>query len=212
MSRGSREGLYRRRGKRWLDLAITIPAVVVIAPTMGIIGVLVWRRMGRPVLFRQQRPGYRGRAFRMVKFRTMTEERNADGALLPPAQRVTRLGRFLRKTSLDELPELFNVLKGEMSLVGPRPLRMEYLPLYDREQARRHDVMPGITGLAQVTGRNNLTWDEKLAMDVRYVDELSLSKDLEILVRTLFTVVRREGIDQSAQQTMEPFKGAQLDG
>lgn len=168
---------------------------------------LVRRKLGSPVLFRQVRPGLHGAPFEMVKFRTMTEQRGADGRLLPDSQRLTPFGRFLRASSLDELPELWNVLKGEMSLVGPRPLLMEYLPLYSTEQARRHDARPGITGWAQVNGRNALSWNEKFALDVWYVEHRSLWGDVKILGLTLKKVLIREGISAAGEATMSKFTG-----
>ena len=164
--------------------------------------------MGSPVLFKQVRPGLRGRPFMMYKFRTMTDERDIQGRLLPDEQRLTKLGRFLRSTSLDELPELFNVLKGDMSLVGPRPLLMEYLPLYTPEQARRHEVRPGITGWAQVNGRNAISWEEKFRYDVWYVDNWSFWLDIKILWMTIVSVLKREGISAQGHVTMPPFTGS----
>ena len=168
----------------------------------------VWRKLGSPVLFRQVRPGLQGRPFTMVKFRTMTDERGPDGALLPDAQRLTPFGRFLRASSLDELPELWNVLRGDMSLVGPRPLLMEYLPLYTPEQARRHEARPGITGWAQVNGRNAISWTDKFALDVWYVDHQSLRLDLQILCRTVRKVLVRDGISAASEVTMPKFTGS----
>lgn len=168
--------------------------------------------MGRPIFYRQERPGYRGRPFLIYKFRTMTETRNAQGDLLPDTERLTRLGRFLRSTSLDELPELLNVVRGEMSLVGPRPLLMRYLSRYTPEQARRHDVLPGITGWAQVNGRNAVSWEEKFQMDVWYVDNQTFWLDLKILILTLWVIVTRKGINQTATVTMPEFTGSHLQG
>ena len=170
---------------------------------------LIRRKLGSPVLFFQVRPGLRGQLFKMVKFRTMTDERNNDGALLPDVKRLTPFGRFLRSSSLDELPELWNVLKGEMSLVGPRPLLVEYLPLYTPEQARRHEVRPGITGWAQVNGRNAISWEDKFALDVWYVDHRSLWLDLRILWMTVKKVLVRDGISAAGEATMTRFKGAE---
>lgn len=198
---------YRSGGKRLLDLVLTVPALVLAAPLMGGLAALVRLRLGTPVLFRQQRPGRGGAPFTILKFRTMTDRRDAEGRLLPDAERLTRLGRFLRSTSLDELPELWNVVRGEMSLVGPRPLLMEYLDRYSPEQARRHEVRPGITGWAQVNGRNATSWAERLAMDVWYVDHVSLALDLKILLRTLRSVLRREGISAEGHATMPVFRG-----
>jgi len=163
--------------------------------------------LGSPVIFKQRRPGIHERPFTLYKFRTMRDARDAQGAPLPDARRLTRLGAFLRATSLDELPELANVLRGDMSLVGPRPLLMEYLPLYSPEQRRRHDVRPGVTGLAQVNGRNALTWREKFALDIEYVDHISVGLDLRILLLTIGSVVRSEGISHSGHVTMQPFRG-----
>jgi lipopolysaccharide/colanic/teichoic acid biosynthesis glycosyltransferase len=168
---------------------------------------MIRRKLGSPVLFCQVRPGLQGKPFTMVKFRTMTDERGPDGALLPDAQRITPFGRFLRASSLDELPELWNVLKGEMSLVGPRPLLMEYLPLYTPEQARRHAVRPGITGWAQVNGRNAISWADKFALDVWYVDHRSLWLDVQILWRTVRKVLVRDGISAAGEATMPKFTG-----
>jgi lipopolysaccharide/colanic/teichoic acid biosynthesis glycosyltransferase len=203
---------YSKYGKRWFDLALTLPGVIVISPVLIIIALLVRMRMGSPVLFRQQRPGMNGELFSIYKFRTMTDERYDNGTLLPNELRLTRFGNFLRKASLDEFPELWNVLKGEMSLVGPRPLRVEYLPLYSPEQRRRHDIKPGITGWAQVQGRNAISWDEKFKLDVWYVDNVSFWMDVKILLMTFIKVFKREGVNQSENCTMEPFKGAKLDG
>jgi len=203
---------YAKYGKRWFDLALTLPGVIVISPVLIIIALLVRMRMGSPVLFRQQRPGMNGELFSIYKFRTMTDERYDNGTLLPNELRLTRFGNFLRKASLDEFPELWNVLKGEMSLVGPRPLRVEYLPLYSPEQRRRHDIKPGITGWAQVQGRNAISWDEKFKLDVWYVDNVSFWMDVKILLMTFIKVFKREGVNQSENCTMEPFKGAKLDG
>jgi lipopolysaccharide/colanic/teichoic acid biosynthesis glycosyltransferase len=193
--------------KRLFDLALTLPGLVLIFPILLIIALLVWIFHGWPVLFTQTRPGYRGRPFRVYKFRSMTNARDAQGQLLPDAQRLTRLGRFLRSTSLDELPELINVLRGEMSLVGPRPLLMQYLERYSPEQARRHDVLPGVTGWAQINGRNALTWEDKFRLDVWYVDHWSPGLDVKILALTLWKVIRREGISQPGHATAEEFMG-----
>jgi len=195
--------------KRIFDLLLTSIGLLLISPVLLILALLVWRAHGRPLLFRQKRPGYRGRPFYIYKFRTMTNARDAQGALLPDAERLTRLGRVLRATSLDELPETFNVLRGEMSLVGPRPLLTQYLERYSPEQARRHDVLPGITGWAQVNGRNALTWEDKFRLDVWYVDHWSFWLDIKILALTLWKVVKREGISQPGHATAEEFMGTQ---
>ncbi len=195
------------KSKRIFDLLLTIIGLVALSPVMLALALLVWIFHGRPVLFRQERPGYRGAPFALYKFRSMTEARDAQGNLLPDEQRLTRFGRFLRASSLDELPELFNVLRGEMSLVGPRPLLMQYLERYSPEQMRRHEVLPGITGWAQINGRNALTWQEKFRLDVWYVDHRSLWLDLKILALTVWKVLKREGIDQAGHVSAEEFMG-----
>jgi lipopolysaccharide/colanic/teichoic acid biosynthesis glycosyltransferase len=194
--------------KRAFDVVGASAALVVLSPVLAVVALLVRVRMGSPVLFRQTRPGRGGRPFVMTKFRTMTDRRGADGELLPDAERLTALGRWLRRTSVDELPELLNVVRGDMSLVGPRPLLMEYLPLYTREQARRHEVRPGITGWAQVNGRNAVTWEEKFALDVWYVDHRSFRLDLEILGKTVTQVFGGHGVSAPGHATMEPFRGS----
>jgi sugar transferase EpsL len=199
---------YRSIGKRTLDLVVTIPLLVLASPLLALVALLVRMRLGRPVLFRQQRPGLNGRPFALLKFRTMNDNRDDRGELLPDAERLTPLGRTLRSTSLDELPELLNVLGGQMSLVGPRPLLMHYLDRYTREQIRRHDVKPGITGWAQVNGRNELTWEEKFAFDVWYVDHLSLSLDLKIVWLTVWRILTRQGLNEPGQATAQEFRGS----
>ncbi|RZL48270.1 MAG: sugar transferase [Variovorax sp.] len=194
--------------KRAFDFVLAAIGVLLFALPLLVLAVLVRRKLGSPVLFRQVRPGRGGRPFEMVKFRTMTSERGPDGALLPDAQRLTDFGRFLRATSLDELPEIWNVLKGDMSFVGPRPLLVEYLPLYSTQEARRHEVRPGITGWAQVNGRNALSWQEKFRLDVWYVDHRSLALDLKILWMTVRKVFVREGISAAGEATMAPFTGS----
>jgi sugar transferase EpsL len=200
-------GFYARYGKRAFDLALTCLALIVLSPLLALIVLLVRWQLGAPVLFRQQRPGWHGQPFMLYKFRTMTDAHDAQGNLLPDAERLTPFGRFLRSTSLDELPELFNVLKGEMSLVGPRPLLMQYLDRYTPEQARRHEVLPGIAGWAQVNGRNALTWEQKFALDVWYVDHHSMWLDLKIMALTIWKTLMREGISQPGQATAEEFMG-----
>ena len=199
--------MYSPTLKRLFDLLVTIPALLVLAPFLLLLALLVRLKLGAPVLFRQQRPGLHGKPFTLYKFRTMTDARDAQGHLLPDAQRLTAFGRFLRSSSLDELPEFFNVLKGEMSLVGPRPLLMQYLDRYTPEQARRHEVRPGITGWAQVNGRNALTWEEKFALDVWYVDHASLWLDLKIIALTVWKLLTREGISHPGEATMTEFMG-----
>jgi len=191
--------------KRLFDLALSIPAFFLLSFLMLIMAVLVRLKIGSPVLFRQVRPGLRGQPFTINKFRTMTDERDKDGNLLPDGERLTSLGRFLRKTSVDELPELFNVIKGDMSIVGPRPLLMGYLDRYSQEQARRHEVKPGITGWAQVNGRNAITWEQKFEYDVWYVDNHSFRLDLKILAMTIWKIIKMEGINQQGHATAEEF-------
>ena len=199
--------MYRRWGKRIFDLVLTVPAFIVLSPVLLILALLVRVKLGAPVLFRQRRPGLHGEPFTIYKFRTMTDARDADGQLLPDAERLTALGRFLRSASLDELPELFNVLKGEMSVVGPRPLLMQYLNRYTSEQARRHETRPGITGWAQINGRNAITWEQKFTLDVWYVDHQSLWLDLKIIALTIWKILKREGITAPGQATMQEFTG-----
>lgn len=193
--------------KRVFDLLASAIGLLLLAVPLAVLAWQVRRKLGSPVLFTQVRPGLHGKPFRMVKFRTMTDERDASGALLPDAQRLTPFGRFLRGSSLDELPELWNVLRGEMSLVGPRPLLMEYLPLYSPEQARRHELRPGITGWAQVNGRNAISWGDKFALDVWYVDHRSLWMDVRILWMTVRKVLVRDGISAVGEATMPRFEG-----
>jgi lipopolysaccharide/colanic/teichoic acid biosynthesis glycosyltransferase len=195
--------------KKALDRLAAALGLLLLSPVLLAIALLVWITIGRPLLFRQQRPGYKGRPFDILKFRTMADRRDASGRLLPDAERLTRCGRFLRSTSLDELPELGNVLRGELSLVGPRPLLMQYLPRYSPEQARRHDVLPGITGWAQINGRNDLPWEEKFALDVWYVDHWSLALDTKILLKTLWRVLRRDGISLAGHATTVEFMGSE---
>jgi sugar transferase EpsL len=193
--------------KRIFDLALTIPGLILISPVLLVVALLVLIFHGRPVLFKQVRPGYRAQPFTVWKFRTMTEVRDSQGNLLPDASRLTRLGQFLRSASLDELPELYNVLRGEMSLVGPRPLLLQYLERYSSEQARRHDVLPGMAGWAQINGRNAISWDDKFQLDVWYVDHWSLALDVKILLTTIWKVIKREGINQEGHATAEEFWG-----
>ena len=195
--------------KRMLDLAIVLAASPLWLPLLGLLAILVRRRMGSPVVFRQARPGLHGRIFQLRKFRTMTDARDAKGQLLPDSDRLTGFGRWLRATSLDELPEILNVLRGEMSLVGPRPLLVRYLERYSTEQARRHEVPPGLTGWSQVNGRNAVSWEERFRQDIWYVDHHSVGLDLKILVLTVFKVLRRDGISAVGEATMPEFMGNQ---
>jgi lipopolysaccharide/colanic/teichoic acid biosynthesis glycosyltransferase len=199
--------MYRRFGKRVLDVAVAAVALPLALPLVGLVALAVRLTLGSPVLFRQERPGWRTRSFHLVKFRSMTDARDAAGELLPDGLRLGRFGRFLRSTSLDELPTLWNVLRGDMSVVGPRPLLMQYLTRYSPRQARRHDVRPGITGLAQVSGRNALAWQRRLELDVQYVERLSFLLDLEILALTIWQVAGRRGISQPGRATADEFKG-----
>lgn len=199
--------IYRSFGKRLADILVSLALLAVLAIPLAVLALGVRLFLGKPVFFRQERPGRGGKVFRMFKLRTMTEARGKDGNLLPDAERLTRFGNFLRRTSLDELPELFNVLKGEMSLVGPRPLLVKYLPLYSPEQARRHLVRPGITGWAQVNGRNAISWEEKFALDIWYVDHYSFFVDMKILLITLRKVLFPEGISAEGEATMPEFRG-----
>lgn len=193
--------------KRLFDLLIAMGLLIVLAPLLLVVALLVRRKLGAPVLFTQQRPGLHGKPFQMIKFRTMLDIRDQHGQLLPSAQRLTPFGKFLRSTSLDELPELWNVLRGDMSLVGPRPLLMDYLPLYTPEQFRRHEVRPGITGWAQVNGRNALTWEDKFRLDVWYVDNATLRMDMKILLLTVRKVLRRDGIAADGHTITLRFRG-----
>lgn len=193
--------------KRFLDFAAALLGLIALALPLLLLIVLIRRKLGRPVFFRQIRPGLHGQPFEMVKFRTMTDARGPEGTLLPDAHRLTNFGRFLRATSLDELPELWNVLMGDMSLVGPRPLLMEYLPLYNVRQAKRHDVRPGLTGWAQINGRNALSWEEKFELDVWYVENRSFWLDLKIIFLTIKKVLVREGISAAGEATMSRFMG-----
>ena len=202
------QGFYARSGKHLLDLALALAATATVSPLLVVLAALVRLNLGSPVLFRQVRPGLTGRPFVLFKFRTMTNLRDKNGHFLSDAARLTRLGRWMRNWSLDELPELFNVLKGEMSLVGPRPLLPQYLDLYTPEQARRHEVKPGLTGWAQIKGRNAISWEEKFALDIWYVDHLSFSVDARIMLLTAVKVLKREGISAETDVTMPEFMGS----
>ena len=202
-------GPYEKYFKRPIDFALALFALVVLSPVMAIAAVLVKVKLGSPVIFSQERPGKDERIFRLYKFRTMTEEKGPDGKLLPDEKRLTGFGKWLRATSLDELPELLNILKGDMAVVGPRPLLVEYLPRYNARQAQRHEVRPGLTGLAQVDGRNNLSWEKKFEDDVRYVEKITLIGDMNILARTFLIVVKGTGISSSTSVTMEKFRGSE---
>lgn len=200
--------MWRRGGKRLFDLLLSVILLLVLSPVLLLLWLLVRAKLGAPALFAQSRPGKHGALFRLYKFRTMTDEREAGGKLLPDSVRLTRLGRFLRSSSLDELPELWNVLRGEMSFVGPRPLLPQYLGRYTPEQARRHDVLPGITGWAQVNGRNAISWEDKFAYDVWYVDHLGFLLDMKILIRTAVIASARTGVEHGEHATMPEFMGS----
>lgn len=203
-----KKGIYRKFIKRPMDFILSLVAIILLCPVLIIVGILVKAKLGSPVLFKQKRPGLDEKIFTMYKFRTMTDERDKFGELLPDEIRLTNFGKFLRSTSIDELPELLNIIKGDMSIVGPRPLLVQYLPLYDEHQRRRHDVRPGLTGYAQINGRNAISWEEKFNLDVEYVDDLSFIKDWEIIFLTIKKVHVREGISSKTSDTMEPFKGS----
>lgn len=199
--------MYRLFFKRLIDILLSLSALIVLSPVLLVVFVMVSVKLGGPVLFSQERPGKNEKIFKMYKFRTMTNERDSNGELLPDGIRLTKFGKLLRATSLDELPELWNILKGDMSIVGPRPLLVQYLPLYNEEQKRRHEVRPGLTGLAQVSGRNAISWEEKFQLDVRYINELSFMNDLKIIFLTVKKVFIKEGISSETSMTMEAFQG-----
>jgi len=203
-----RRGIYRRYIKRPLDFLLALLAIIVLSPVLLIIALLVRIKLGSPVIFKQQRPGLNERVFALYKFRTMTDERNEKGELLPDSIRLTRFGKMLRSTSLDELPELWNILKGDMSIVGPRPLLIQYLALYDDHQKKRHEVRPGLTGLAQINGRNAIGWEEKFNLDVRYLEKISFFGDVRIIFATIKKVLVSEGISSDSSATMEYFEGS----
>jgi lipopolysaccharide/colanic/teichoic acid biosynthesis glycosyltransferase len=202
-----KRSIYRLRGKRVFDITVSAASLIVCSPLLLTVALLVRWQLGAPVLFRQQRAGLRGRPFMLLKFRTMTDARGADGSLLPDGMRLTSFGRALRRSSADELPELWNVLRGEMSLVGPRPLLLRYVERYTPQQARRLEVRPGITGLAQVDGRNSLPWDDRFRLDVAYVDTVSFGLDVRLLLRTIGTVLSRQGVSAEGCATMNEFMG-----
>ena len=202
-----RKGIYKRFLKRPLDFILSLMAIIVLSPILLIVGVLVRFKLGSPVLFKQKRPGLKEKIFTMYKFRTMTDEKDENGGLLPDSVRLTKFGRMLRSTSLDEFPELFNILKGDMSIVGPRPLLIQYLELYNDHQKRRHEVRPGLSGHAQVNGRNAISWEDKFNLDVEYVDNVSFIGDWKIIFLTIKKVFIKEGISQEGQETVQYFAG-----
>ena len=199
--------LYRKGIKRLLDIVISAAALLVLSPLLLVVALLVRIKLGSPVIFKQPRPGRHGKIFTLYKFRTMLDAVDASGEPLADEKRLTSFGKLLRSTSLDELPELWNILRGDMSIVGPRPLRVEYLPLYSKEQARRHEVLPGLTGLAQVSGRNSIDWPTRFKLDIEYVDTLSLKLDGTIVLRTIAAVLKRSDVSSDSHATMEPFQG-----
>lgn len=199
--------MYAKYIKRVLDLILSLMALIILMPLMIIITILVRIKLGSPVIFKQERPGKNEKIFTLYKFRTMTDKKDENGNLLPDSERLTKFGKILRSTSLDELPELFNILKGDMAIVGPRPLLKEYLPLYNEKQKRRHDVRPGLTGLAQISGRNSISWEEKFEDDIKYVNKVTFINDLKIILKTVVKVFKREGISQEGNVTMGKFKG-----
>ena len=204
--------MYRKFGKRFLDIVCSLLALVVFCWLYLLIALLVAIFLGRPVLFKQERPGKNEKIFKLYKFRTMTDQRDEKGNLLPDEVRLTGFGKFLRATSLDELPEAINILKGDMSIIGPRPLLVQYLPLYNEEQRRRHEVRPGLSGLAQVNGRNAITWEEKFKLDVEYVNHVTFWGDVKIIFQTVWKAfAKQEGINQDGAATIEPFKGSNID-
>lgn len=198
---------YEKYVKRTVDFLLSLVSIIILSPVLLILAVVVRIKMGNPIVFSQSRPGINGKIFKMYKFRTMTNEKDENGNLLPDEMRLNKFGAFLRSTSLDELPEIFNILKGDMAIVGPRPLLVEYLPLYTGKQARRHEVRPGMTGYAQVNGRNELSWEKKFELDVEYVDNVTFVNDLRIIFKTVKTVLKREGISSETSKTMEKFTG-----
>lgn len=199
--------MYRHFIKRLLDIVFSGIGLIVLSPLLAVLAVIVRVKLGSPVIFKQDRPGRNEKIFTLFKFRTMTDKRDAEGNLLPDCERLTKFGSLLRATSLDELPELWNVLKGDMTLVGPRPLLVSYLPLYNETERRRHEVRPGITGYAQVKGRNSISWDKRFALDIYYVDHLSFWLDCKIILMTFSAVIKRDGIHSETSVTMEPFTG-----
>jgi len=199
--------IYRKFFKRIIDMLCSLLGIIILSPIYLVVAVLVKTKLGSPVIFRQKRPGLNGKIFEMYKFRTMTDEKDASGNLLPDSVRLTSFGKWLRSTSLDELPELFNILKGDMSIVGPRPLLVSYLELYNDEQKKRHDVKPGLTGLAQVNGRNAISWEKKFSYDLKYINNITFLNDLKIILLTIKKVFKRDGISSETSETMEAFKG-----
>jgi len=200
-------GLYQKYFKRALDFTLALISLILLSPVFLIVAILVRTKLGSPILFKQERPGLNEEIFTMYKFRTMTDKKDENGTLLSDEIRLTKFGKLLRATSLDELPELFNILKGDMAIIGPRPLLVQYLPLYNEQQKRRHEVRPGLSGLAQISGRNAISWEAKFDLDVKYIENISLKKDFKIILSTIKKVFIKEGISSNTSETMEPFKG-----
>lgn len=207
MKKHKARGFYEKYAKRPLDILCALAAIIVFCWLYLLVAILVRCKLGSPIIFKQKRPGKDGKIFKLYKFRTMTDEKDENGQLLPDNVRLTKFGKFLRSTSLDELPEAFNILKGDMSVIGPRPLLVEYLPLYNEKQSRRHEVRPGLSGYAQVHGRNAVSWNEKFDLDVEYVDNITFLGDVKIIVTTVLKAIKREGISSETSVTVEPFRG-----
>lgn len=210
MKKEKKPQFYKRYIKRPMDIILSLTAILILSSVYLVVAILVRVKLGSPILFKQKRPGLNEKIFTLYKFRTMTDQKDENGILLRDEVRLTRFGKFLRSTSLDELPELFNILKGDMSIIGPRPLLVQYLSLYNDHQKRRHEVRPGLSGLAQINGRNCLSWEEKFNLDVEYVDNMSFIKDCKIIFRTLYIVIERDGINSTTAATMEGFKGSSI--
>lgn len=207
MKKHKARGFYEKYAKRPLDILCALAAIIVFCWLYLLVAILVRCKLGSPIIFKQERPGKDGKIFKLYKFRTMTDEKDENDQLLPDNVRLTKFGKFLRSTSLDELPEAFNILKGDMSVIGPRPLLVEYLPLYNEKQSRRHEVRPGLSGYAQVHGRNAVSWNEKFDLDVEYVDNITFLGDVKIIVTTVLKAIKREGISSETSVTVEPFRG-----
>lgn len=203
--------MYRKYIKRVLDFTLSLIALIILSPLYLVLAILVRIKLGSPIIFKQERPGLNEKIFTLYKFRTMTDEKDENGKLLPDEVRLTKFGKFLRSTSLDELPELINIIKGDMSIVGPRPLLVEYLPLYNEKQRCRHNVRPGLTGYAQISGRNSISWEEKFNDDLMYIENITFTEDLKIVLKTVLKVVKRDGISQEGNATMEKFTGNKED-
>lgn len=204
--------MYKKYLKRVMDFVLSLMAIIALSPVLVVVAILVRTKLGSPVLFKQERPGKDEKIFKLYKFRTMTDEKDENGKLLPDEVRLTKFGKMLRSTSLDELPELFNILKGDMSIIGPRPLLVKYLPRYNAEQKRRHEVRPGLSGLAQVNGRNAISWEDKFKYDVEYVDHVTFLGDWKIIFQTVLNVLKRDGISSETSATMEEFMGSEMKG